>query len=74
MALAAVDKLGSVFRGADLEASLSMLAVNMANKVGPNAISTSPRCAFLRLTVPCEPCGQACSADCCMHLQAGMAA
>ena len=35
MALVAVDKLGSVFRGADLEASLSMLAVNMANKVGP---------------------------------------
>ena len=35
MALAAVDKLGSVFRGADLEASLSVLAVSMANKVGP---------------------------------------
>ena len=44
MALAAVDKLGSVFRGADLEASLSVLAVNMANKVGP----------YLRLTTTCE--------------------
>ena len=42
-ALAAVDKLGSVFRGADLEASLSMLAVNMANKVGP--MPSLPTCA-----------------------------
>jgi len=33
MSLPAVDKLGAVFRGADLEASLSMLAVNMAAKV-----------------------------------------
>ena len=33
MALPAVDKLGNVFRGADLEASLSVLAVNMAAKV-----------------------------------------
>ncbi len=33
MALPAVDKLGNVFRCADLEASLSVLAVNMAAKV-----------------------------------------
>ena len=37
MALPAVDKLGSVFRGADLEASLSVLAVNMAAKVGSSS-------------------------------------
>ncbi len=43
MALPAVDKLGHVFRGADLEASISVLAVNMAAKVqSPLATLLSP--------------------------------
>ena len=33
MALNVVERLGSVFRGADLEANLSVLAINMAAKV-----------------------------------------
>jgi hypothetical protein len=33
MALSVVERLGSVFRGADLEANLSVLAINMAAKV-----------------------------------------
>ncbi len=50
MALPAVDKLGNVFRGADLETSLSMLAVNMAAKVDtlPHKLRSD-----MHVTYPC---------------------
>ena len=35
LALPVVDKLAAVFRGVDLEAQLSLLAVNLAAKVPP---------------------------------------
>ncbi len=52
LALPVVDKLAAVFRGVDLEAQLSLLAVNLAAKVPSHPLTHPcvPLCNTLRVS------------------------